>query len=190
MCPCLSYFSIQMARLWHLMLLCWPWSPLCLSTSEGFTGTPQECEKAPFVPGHNLGGEGFDIVKMERKGAYVIDTETWNLGNGTCKLFSNSYMNGESQKVPVVVVDWRVLPKCSLQVSSMVYDSVETLVNDSISAVSNDWKLGLDIPVHPSVTVGIGFGGSHSRESAFAMEKSKQDRYTFFRHSVFCSFYR
>ncbi|XP_037619789.1 perforin-1-like [Sebastes umbrosus] len=179
-----------MARLGHLMLLCWAWSPLCLAASGGFFGTQPECEKAHFVPGYNLGGEGFDIVTMERKGAYVIDTETWKVGNGTCRMFSNSYMNKESQKVPAAVVDWRTLPKCSMKVSSLLYDSVETLVNDSTSAVSNDWKIGLEIPVDPSVTVGLGFGGSHSREATFGIQKSKQDRYTFFRHSVYCSFYR
>ncbi|XP_076585157.1 perforin-1-like isoform X2 [Chaetodon auriga] len=180
----------MMARLWYLMLLSWAWSPLCLPSSVSFIGTPQECEKAHFVPGYNLGGEGFDIVTMERKGAYVIDTETWKLGNGTCRLYRNSYMNGEKQKVPAAVVDWRNLPSCSLKVSSTVYDSAETLVNDSTSSVSNDWKVGLDIPVDPSVTVGVGLGGSHSRDSLFGMQKSKQDRYNFFRHSVNCNFYR
>ncbi|XP_071361761.1 perforin-1-like [Trachinotus anak] len=179
-----------MALLWKFMLLVWAWSPLCLTARVHFIGTPQECDKAHFVPGYNLGGEGFDIVTMERKGAYVINTETWKLGNGTCRLYRNSYMNKEKQKVPVAVVDWRTLPKCSLTVSSILYDSVETLVNDSTSSVSNDWKVGLDIPVHASVTVGIGFGGSHSKESIFGMQKSKQDRYTFFRHSVYCNFYR
>ncbi|XP_054460926.1 perforin-1-like [Anoplopoma fimbria] len=179
-----------MARLWHLMLLCWAWSPLCLSADVGFLGSPQECEKAHFVPGYNLGGEGFNIVTMERKGAYVIDTETWNLGNNTCRMFSNGYMNRERQKVPAAMVDWRTLPKCSLKVSSVVYDSVETLVNDSTSSVSNDWKIGLEFPVDPSVTLGVGFGGSHSKESSYAMQKSKQDHFTFFRHSVDCSFYR
>uniref|UniRef100_A0A668VFH0 Perforin 1.2 n=1 Tax=Oreochromis aureus TaxID=47969 RepID=A0A668VFH0_OREAU len=178
-----------MARLWHLLLLCWAWSPLCLPSSVSFIGTPQECEKAHFVPGYNLGGEGFDIVTMERKGAYVIDTETWKIGNGTCKMYRNRYMNREKQKVPVAVVDWRTLPKCSLKVSSVVYDSVETLVNDSTSSVSNNWKIGLDIPVDPSVTVGVGFGGSHSRDSTFAMKKSKQDRYTFLHHSINCHYY-
>uniref|UniRef100_A0A8C2WQ88 Perforin 1.7 n=1 Tax=Cyclopterus lumpus TaxID=8103 RepID=A0A8C2WQ88_CYCLU len=167
-----------MARLWHLMLLSWAWSPLCLSASVGFIGSPQECEKAHFVPGYNLGGEGFDIVTMQRKGAYVIDTETWKLGNNTCRMFSNSYMKSERQKVPAAVVDWRILPKCSLKVSSTVYNSVESLVNDSTSAVSNDWKIGLKIPL-PSATIGVGFGGSHSKESNFAMQKSKQDHYTF-----------
>ncbi|XP_063333402.1 perforin-1-like [Pelmatolapia mariae] len=178
-----------MAKLWHLLLLCWAWSPLCLPSSVSFTGTPQECEKAHFVPGYNLGGEGFDIVTMKRKGAYVIDTETWKIGNGTCRMYRNDYMNREKQKVPVAVVDWRTLPKCSLKVSSVVYDSVETLVNDSTSSVSNNWKIGLSIPVDPSVTVGVGFGGSHSRESTFAMKKSKQDRYTFLHHSINCHYY-
>nr|QBY35779.1 perforin 1 [Lutjanus peru] len=178
-----------MARLWHLMLLCWAWSPLCLPSNVHFIGTPEECKAAHFVPGYNLGGEGFDIVTMERKGAYVIDTETWKLGNDTCRLYRNSLMNGEKQKVPVSVVDWRILPKCSLKVSGTLYDSVETLVNDSTSSVSNDWKIGLKIPVDPSVSLGVGLGGSHSREANFGMEKSKQDRYAFTRHSVNCNFY-
>ncbi|MED6247148.1 hypothetical protein ATANTOWER_032087, partial [Ataeniobius toweri] len=152
--------------------------PGVLSTLS-FTGSPQQCEKAHFVPGYNLGGEGFDIVTMERKGAYVINTEIWNLGNGTCKMYKNSYMNGEIQKVPVAVVDWRNLPKCSLKVSSKLYDSVESLVNDSTSSVSNNWKVGLELPVDPSVTVGVGLGGSHSRASEFGMKKSKEDRYNF-----------
>ncbi|XP_040891779.1 perforin-1-like [Toxotes jaculatrix] len=179
-----------MVRLWQLMLLCWARSPLCLPSNVSFTGTPQECEHAHFVPGYNLGGEGFDIVTMQRKGAYVIDTETWKLGNGTCRLYTNSYLSQEKQKVPVAVVDWRSLPKCSLKVSSILYDSVETLVNDSTSSVTNDWKVGLDISVGSRVTLGVGLGGSHSRDSTYAMQKSKQDRYTFCRHSVFCNFYR
>ncbi|XP_061589088.1 perforin-1-like [Cololabis saira] len=177
-----------MVRVWGLMLVCW--SPLCLSSTVSFIGSPQECKTARFVPGYNLGGEGFDIVTMKRKGAYVIDTETWDLGNKKCNMYRNSYMKGEKQKVPAAVVDWRALPKCSLKVSSTSYDSVESLVNDSTSSVSNNWKIGLDIPVHPSVSVGVGFGGSHSKASEFGMRKSKRDRYDFVRHSVHCNTYR
>lgn len=179
-----------MVKRWQLLFLWWAWSPLGLPSSVSFLGSPQECKNAHFVPGYNLGGEGFDIVTMERKGAYVIDTETWNLGNGTCRLYRNSYMNREKQKVPVAVVDWRTLPKCSLKVSSTDYDSVETLVNDSTSSVTNDWKVGLKVPVDPNVSVGVGLGGTHSRDATFGMQKSKQDRYNFFRHSVYCKFYR
>ncbi|XP_041641680.1 perforin-1-like [Cheilinus undulatus] len=179
-----------MAELWLVMLLCWACCPQCFPSRVGFPGTPQQCEKAHFVPGYNLGGEGFDIVTMERKGAYVIDTETWKPVNSTCKLYRNAHLNGEIQKVPVAVEDWRTLPKCSTKVSSTVHNSAESLVNDSTSSVSNDWKIGLDIPVDPSVTLGVGFGGSHSRESSFATQKSKQDHYSFLSHSVHCSFYR
>ncbi|KAM4583696.1 perforin-1-like [Odontesthes bonariensis] len=180
---------VKMARFWQVLLLCWTRSPLCLSSSVSFIGSPQDCEKAHFVPGYNLGGEGFDIVTMKGKGAYIIDTETWKMANGTCRMYRNSYMNGEIQKVPVSVLDWRTLPKCSMKVSSTVYNSVETLVNGSTSSVSNDWKFGLKLHVDPTVTFGVGLGGSHSRASEFGMKKSKQDRYTFTRHSVSCTFY-
>uniref|UniRef100_A0A3B3V265 Perforin-1-like n=1 Tax=Poecilia latipinna TaxID=48699 RepID=A0A3B3V265_9TELE len=169
------------------MLLACNWQgPLCLSTTVSFIGSPEQCKTAHFVPGYNLGGEGFDIVKMQRKAAYVIDTETWDLGNGTCRMYGNIYQNGEKQKVPVSVVDWRSIPKCNLKISSMLYDSVESLINGSTSSISNNWKIGLNIPV---VGVGVGFGGSHSRVAEFGMAKSKQDRYTFTRHSVSCSYY-
>ncbi|XP_073319098.1 perforin-1-like [Pagrus major] len=178
-----------MVKPWLFMLLCWAWSPLCLSSSVSFTGTPVDCQNAKFVPSYNLGGEGFNIVTMQRKGAYVIDTETWKLPDGTCRLYENTYMGGEKQKIPVAVVDWRSFPKCSLKVSSVLYGSVESLVNDSTSSVSNDWKLGLDLTVDRPTPGGVGFGGSLSKDAIFGMQKSKQDRYTFFRHSVNCNFY-
>uniref|UniRef100_A0A3Q4HI62 Perforin 1 n=1 Tax=Neolamprologus brichardi TaxID=32507 RepID=A0A3Q4HI62_NEOBR len=173
-------------HLWHVLLLCWAWSPLCLPSSVSFIGTPEECEKAPFVPGYNLGGEGFDIVTMERKGAYVIDTETWKIENGTCKMYQNRYMNGEKQKVPVAVVDWRTLPQCNLKVSSTVYDSVESLVNDSTASVFNNWKADLNLS---STKPGVALGGSRAKASAFGINKSKRDRYTFFHHFANCQYY-
>lgn len=181
--------SWQMTGMRPLVFLCLAWSPLCLPSRVSYIGTPQECEKARFVPGYNLGGEGFDIVTMERKGAYIIDTETWKLAsNGSCRLYRNDYMNGESQKVPVSVLDWRMLPKCQLKLSSQVYDSVEALVEDSTSSVSNDWKVGLSIGT-VTASAGVGLGGSHSRASQFGMNKSKQDHCTFTSHSVYCHFY-
>ncbi|XP_029951130.1 perforin-1-like [Salarias fasciatus] len=178
-----------MVALWYVLLVCWAWPPPCQTSGVPFVGSPQECAQTPFVPGYNLGGEGFDIVTMERKGAYVIDTETWNLGNGTCRLYQNSYMKNEKQKVPAAVLDWRTLPKCSLKVSSLSYYSAESVMNDSTSSVSNNWKIGLDIQ-NKLIGAGICLGGSHSRESTFASQKSKEDRYEFFRHSVHCNLYR
>lgn len=188
----LSLFaSLQMIRLWHLFLLsCTQTSP-AVSSTVGYVGTPKECEKAHFVPGYNLGGEGFDVVTMERKGAYVINSETWKVAaNGSCKLYRNSYMNKEAQKVPVSVVDWRIIPQCSLKVASILYDSAEALVNDSESCVSNNWKVGLDIPVPAGSSVGVSFGGTHSKESAFGMQKSKEDHYSFSQQSIHCNVYQ
>uniref|UniRef100_A0A3Q3WAC2 Uncharacterized protein n=1 Tax=Mola mola TaxID=94237 RepID=A0A3Q3WAC2_MOLML len=181
----------MMARLWYLMLLCWAASPVCLPSRMSMIGTPEECKSAKFVPGYNLGGEGFDIVKMERKGAYVIDTETWKLGgNGSCKLYPNPFMNGEKQKVPVSLLDWRIVPKCSLKVSAMLYESAEALINDSTSSVLNNWKLALDIPLPSGSSTGFSLGGTHSNEATFGMRKSKEDFFTFSRHSVHCKVYR
>lgn len=157
----------------------------------GYVGMPKECEKADFVPGYNLGGEGFDVVTMERKGAYVIDSETWKTAaNGSCNLYRNTYMNNKAQKVPVSVVDWRIIPQCSLKVASVLYNSAEALVNDSTSCVSNNWKVGLDIPLPAGSSAGLSLGGTHSKESAFGMQKSKQDHYSFSRQSIHCNVYR
>uniref|UniRef100_A0A673GTU0 Perforin 1.2 n=1 Tax=Sinocyclocheilus rhinocerous TaxID=307959 RepID=A0A673GTU0_9TELE len=144
----------------------------------------KECEHAPFVPGYNLAGEGFDVVTMERKGSYVINIEKWDLGNGTCKLAKNDYFNGINQKLPAAVVDWRSLPKCSMKVSSQIFESSEALVNDSSSALSVGWKVGLDVKVAGAVV-----GSTHSREAKFAMRKSKEDKYSFTKHEVACDFY-
>ncbi|XP_036372082.1 perforin-1-like [Megalops cyprinoides] len=153
-------------------------------------GTPQQCEKAGFVPGYNLAGEGFDIVKMERKGAYVINMEEWRKPNGSCTLVTNRYLGRIKQKLPVAVVNWRALSKCKMRVSSTKYESSESLVNDSTSSVTNNWKVGLDVPVDPSVSGGASLGGTHSREASYAMRKSKEDKYSFASHEVHCNFYR
>uniref|UniRef100_A0A8C1XWM3 Uncharacterized protein n=1 Tax=Cyprinus carpio TaxID=7962 RepID=A0A8C1XWM3_CYPCA len=139
-------------------------------------GASKECKDAPFVPGYNLAGEGFDVVTMERKGAYVINTEIWDLGKGTCKLRKNEYMNGIQQKLPAAVEHWRTLPKCSMKVSSQIFESSEALVNDSSSALS---KVGIDVKA-----VGAAVGSTHSREAKFAMTKSKHDKYSFTKHEV------
>ncbi|ROK35656.1 Perforin-1 [Anabarilius grahami] len=162
------------------------WALLLMTISgEDDTSEPKECEDAPFVPGYNLAGEGFDVVTMKRKGSYVINMEKWDLGNSTCKLRKNNYMNGIKQKLPAAVVFWRTLPKCSMRVSSQIFESSESLVNDSSSALSVNWKVGLDVKA-----AGAAVGSTHSREATFAMKKSKEDKYSFTKHEVACSFYR
>uniref|UniRef100_A0A3B1J7F7 Perforin 1.2 n=1 Tax=Astyanax mexicanus TaxID=7994 RepID=A0A3B1J7F7_ASTMX len=146
---------------------------------------PEECNNAHFIPGYNLGGEGFDVVKMERKGSFVIDMEKWDIGNGSCRMYQNSYLKNVKQKIPAAVKFWRTLPKCSKKVGSMIYDSSEALAKGSTSSISNNWKAGLDVPMTASVSL----GGTHSREATYAMKKSKEDKYSFTKHVVKSSFY-
>uniref|UniRef100_A0A671P1B7 Perforin-1-like n=1 Tax=Sinocyclocheilus anshuiensis TaxID=1608454 RepID=A0A671P1B7_9TELE len=164
----------------------WYWLIVFLvPISFGAQDPSTECEDTPFVPGHNLAGEGFDVVTMKRKGSYVINMDKWDLGNGTCKLEKNNYFSRIKQKLPAAVVDWRALPKCSMKVSSQIFESSEALVNDSSSALSVSWKVGLDVKA-----VGAAVGSTHSREAKFAMTKSKEDKYSFTKHEVACNFYR
>ncbi|KAL7829287.1 hypothetical protein AOLI_G00301720 [Acnodon oligacanthus] len=170
------------------LVSCWVWCSLFSLVSaaeQPELGGPEDCNNAGFVPGYNLGGEGFDVVTLERKGSYVIDMEKWDIGNGSCKMYSNPYLNKEKQKTPAAVEFWRTLPKCSMKVSSKIYDSSEALVNDSSSSISNNWKTGLDVMFKGSVSV----GGTHSREAQFGMKKSTEDNYSFTKHVIKCSFY-
>uniref|UniRef100_A0A673KG25 MACPF domain-containing protein n=1 Tax=Sinocyclocheilus rhinocerous TaxID=307959 RepID=A0A673KG25_9TELE len=140
--------QIYLVVFWALLLM-------TIAGEDGI-GSLKECENVSFVPGHNLAGEGFDVVTMERKGSYVINT-TWDLGNGTS-----------------AVVDWRALPKCSMKVSSQFFESSEALVNDSSSALSVSWKVGLDVKAG-----GAAVGSTHSWEANFAMKKIKSRQIQF-----------
>ncbi|XP_017543430.1 perforin-1-like [Pygocentrus nattereri] len=170
------------------LLSCWIWCSLFSlvnAEEQPELGGPEDCNNADFVPGYNLGGEGFDVVKMERKGSYVIDMDKWDVGNGSCKMYKNPYLNKEKQKTPAAVVFWRTFPKCSMKVSSKIYESSEALVNDSTSSISNNWKIGLNVMFKGSGSS----GGTHSREAQFGMKKSKEDNFSFTKHVVKCSFY-
>lgn len=75
-------------------------------------GSGSECEKAPFVPGHNLAGEGFDVVRMRRTGAYVINVKHHLTDNNTCTLCPNRFRNGQVKTVKTVTLIFHTIILC------------------------------------------------------------------------------
>uniref|UniRef100_A0A3P9QII0 Perforin-1-like n=1 Tax=Poecilia reticulata TaxID=8081 RepID=A0A3P9QII0_POERE len=83
-------------------------------------GTQTECDAAPFVPGHNLVGEGFDVVTQQRKEVNVIDVKTYLSPSKTCKLCTNPL----KKHLPSSVVDWSYVSQCSPDIHSRLHTSV------------------------------------------------------------------
>ncbi|KAF1379864.1 hypothetical protein PFLUV_G00180520 [Perca fluviatilis] len=151
-------------------------------------GTPRQCLDAEFAPGTNLAGEGFDITKMERKGAFVLDMNKWKHKDKTCTLCSNPYLENKKQKLPLSVVDWRPKQSCSMKVASTLHRSSESLVSSSTSSVANNWQTNLDLKVG-SKGASLMLAGTHSKLADYSMEKTKNDKFSFTSHSMSCEFY-
>ncbi|XP_075782206.1 perforin-1-like [Pelodiscus sinensis] len=150
-----------------------------------------ECKKhTAFVPGHSLIGEGIDVTTMARKGAYLVDSSTWQRPDDTCTLCRNQLQGRQLQRLPLAAVDWRVLRSCSRKLSSSVQESGMEIMKSAASVVQNDWKAGLDVPVKPKVNFQVELAGSHSDLANFVVEHSRKDKYSFLSHKVSCSYYR
>uniref|UniRef100_M3ZRW8 Perforin-1-like n=1 Tax=Xiphophorus maculatus TaxID=8083 RepID=M3ZRW8_XIPMA len=122
-------------------------------------GDQRECDASPFVPGHNLIGEGFDMVTMQRKGAYVIDMETYLNPNRTCTLCSNQLKGHQLQKVILIKVkSWT--RACSGTITLMIAAFKIFLCVKYASA-------RLDVV------------GTQSTVYKFASNMMREDRYTF-----------
>ncbi|XP_028670825.1 perforin-1-like [Erpetoichthys calabaricus] len=158
-----------------------------LMVSESL-GSEEECTKAEFVPGHNLAGEGIDVLKMENKKAYVINMEEFLHPNKTCILKKNNFLNGKEQKLPLSMVDWRTMQKCSHSLTSSAYSSSEALAKETASSIKNDWKLGLSVET-PKVGGSIQLAGRHSNINQYFSDKSKKDKMTFIIQKIFCEYY-
>lgn len=163
-----------------LCILHWDVSSAC------HTGSQTECEKAPFVPGYNLAGEGFDVVQMRRKGAFLINVKSHSMDNGTCTVCSNRFQGGQMQKLPSAVLDWRPFSRCSKQLSSALHHSVTSLMKSSTSLINNNW--GIDLSLE-DVGKAI-LGGSRSDIATFAKSQNSMDKATFALHDISCTYYR
>ncbi|KAA8585449.1 hypothetical protein FQN60_004143, partial [Etheostoma spectabile] len=167
--------------------LCQPHAVPPVYVSVGRRGTPRQCLDAEFAPGTNLAGEGFDITKMERKGA-LCSHESVERKDKTCTLCSNPYLENKKQKLPLSVVDWRPKQFCSMKVASTLHRSSESLVSSSTSSVSNNWQVNLDLKVG-SKGASLMLAGTHSKLADYSMEKTKNDKFSFTSHSMSCEFY-
>uniref|UniRef100_A0A8C6K7J2 Perforin 1 (Pore forming protein) n=1 Tax=Nothobranchius furzeri TaxID=105023 RepID=A0A8C6K7J2_NOTFU len=150
--------------------------------------TSTQCEEAEFAPGSNLAGEGFDITKMERKGAFVLDMNKWKRKDKSCMLCINPYLDNKKQKLPLSVVDWRAKQSCSAKVSSKLYKSSEALVRSSSSSVENNWKLGLNFQTLKT-GASLMLAGTNSKLADYSMEKTKSDKFSFASVSMSCEYY-
>ncbi|KAH1170681.1 hypothetical protein KIL84_006299 [Mauremys mutica] len=183
----------------ELMILAMPrfgaFIPLLLfifpgASSHCHTSTENECEKhTAFVPGHSLAGEGIDVTTMARKGAYLVDSSLWQHEDGTCTLCRNRLQGWQRQRLPLAAVDWRVRVLCHRKLSSSVQQSAMGMMESAASAVQNDWKVGLDVPVKPKVNVQVALAGSHSKLASFMVDHTRIDKYSFVSHEVSCGYY-
>ncbi|KAI9999592.1 hypothetical protein NQD34_018372 [Periophthalmus magnuspinnatus] len=144
------------------------------------------CKNAPFVPGHNLMGEGYDIVTLKRKGAYLVDITTYMAPNGTCNLIKNPLHGNQLQKLPLAAVDFRAITQCQSAMKQTMESSVSKVVSAMTYQDSSDWKVGLNLEDYGDLEV----GGTRSDAYNFVSTRAKEDKFTFSIHCSSCTHYR
>ncbi|TSL10189.1 Perforin-1 [Bagarius yarrelli] len=158
---------------------------ICSQNSACRLGTETECKVAPFVPGYNLAGEGFDVVSLRRKGAYLINVKSYVFENNTCIVCENRLQKGQLQKLPLAVVDWRPISQCS-KMSSALHHSVDSLIKSSSSLISNNWVVDLSLDEIGNAIL----MGSSSNIAKFAQSQHMMDKVTFALQEISCTYYR
>ncbi|XP_060679398.1 perforin-1-like [Hemiscyllium ocellatum] len=149
----------------------------------------EECRNAGFVPGAQVAGQGYDVVTLQPKGAFVIDVNTWRTANGSCTLCDNDLLSDVRQRLPVSLVDWRTLSSCRRSVSSRLYRSAAKLAESTSSSITNDWHADLSVRT-PDVSAKVVLAGSHSKMVEFGTSRSQSDHYSFASHQFQCLYYQ
>ncbi|XP_073491701.1 perforin-1-like [Aquarana catesbeiana] len=152
------------------------------------TAKKPECDEFDFVPGHNLLGQGFDIVTMKQTSGHLLDLQKFSAEDETCTVCQNPYMNMIWQKLPLAMVDWRPQTLCSKKINSELSQSFTSLADEAASEVKNDWKAGLEL-CPDEVTANLVMAGSQSEVAQFGKNKTSTDRYTFIKHHLSCVYY-
>ncbi|KAK7929278.1 hypothetical protein WMY93_005673 [Mugilogobius chulae] len=130
-------------------------------------------------------GEGFDIVTLKRKGAFMIDVNTYMTPSGTCKLVNNPLQGNQMQKVPLSSEDFRAFTSCQSSVEGSAQSSVSKVVSTMTSQDSSNWQTGLEHQDYGGLEV----GGTRSDAYNFASARVKEDKFTFSIHSSSCKHY-
>ncbi|XP_060709497.1 perforin-1-like [Hemiscyllium ocellatum] len=154
------------------------------------TGSADECQAAAFVPGAQLAGEGYDVVTLRTTGAFVVDVDTWRAANGSCTLCRNELLDGARQRLPLALADWRAQSSCSRALSSQLYRSAAELVKTASSALTNDWRADLHLPLRPNAGAQLVLAGSRSKVVTFGATRARSDRYGFTSQGFQCRYYR
>ncbi|XP_041943017.1 perforin-1-like [Alosa sapidissima] len=178
---CLHHHHHHLLFLLLLLLLLHP----SLGCQPSFSRT--ECDSLPFVPGHNLVGEGFDVVTMRSTGASVINTQTYMVGtgeHGNCTVCRNLLV-GRRQKLPVAVANWRVSVRCHRALSAQMLMTGQAVLKENARAPSASWKSGLNL----QGLNGFAARGTRSKSSSFAKSLSARDQYSYSRHDFTCRYY-
>ncbi|XP_078506685.1 perforin-1-like [Lissotriton helveticus] len=72
-----------------------------------------------------------------------------------------------------------------MKATSKLHESSTSLKLSQKESITNDWKVGLSVSV-----VSIAVGGSHSRLSQFAEQRSSSAKYSYISQEVLCTYYR
>ncbi|XP_051838487.1 perforin-1 [Antechinus flavipes] len=185
----ISSSSLLVLLLFHLLIFLQPAQP---KQAPCRTATRAECRhQQKFVPGWELAGEGMDVTTLRRTGYFPVDTHKFERPDGTCTLCHNDMLEGQLQRLPLAITDWRTQgANCLRRVTKTQASSVVQVADEAAKNIKNDWKAGLEIQAHSSIKAQVSVAGSHAEETQFAAEKSHQDNYIFTRESMQCGYYR